>query len=229
MPVRKLWNLRRERVWDVILSHSLCSGFRSAWWGTSHVAPFCCKVRFEEADHGPPAVSRSIAGLQRDEQARRLPQHAGGEERLLRPQTVHGWICCMCRHDRVVQRRWARFWRLILFENQETAAILKSHFEGAITTEKGAEVYEMMSATSEDIMMKYSGCSEDIYESMLGIDPECAEDLCKIRVIQETKCSWACCKHHFLSRWGDECSKREPRRSYAEEVLSRYTWIVLIK
>lgn len=29
-------------------------------------------------------------------------------------------------------------------------------------------------------MMKYSGCSEDIYESMLGIDPECAEDLCKI-------------------------------------------------
>lgn len=67
-----------------------------------------------------------------------------------------------------------------LYSNeQETAAIIKSHFEGAINTEEGAEVYEIMSATSEDIMMKYSGCSEDIYESMLGIDPKCAEDLCK--------------------------------------------------
>lgn len=63
---------------------------------------------------------------------------------------------------------------------QETAAILKSHFEEAINTDEDAEVYELMSATSEDIMMKYSSCSEDIYESMLGIDPECAEDLCKI-------------------------------------------------
>lgn len=62
---------------------------------------------------------------------------------------------------------------------QETAAILKSHLEEAINTDEGAEVYELMSA-SEDIMMKYSGCSEDIYESMLGIDPECAEDLCKL-------------------------------------------------
>lgn len=59
--------------------------------------------------------------------------------------------------------------------------MLKSHFED---TEEGAEVYEMMStSTSQDIMMKYSGCSEDIYESMLGIDPECAEDLCKINMI----------------------------------------------
>lgn len=40
-----------------------------------------------------------------------------------------------------------------------------------------------MSAASEDIMMKYSGCSEDIYESMWEIDPECAEDLCEIRQI----------------------------------------------
>lgn len=67
---------------------------------------------------------------------------------------------------------------------QETAAILKSHFEEAINTDEGTEVYELMSAASEDIMMKYSGCSEDIYESMLGIDPECAEDLCKIRSIR---------------------------------------------
>lgn len=62
---------------------------------------------------------------------------------------------------------------------QETVAILKSHFDEDVNTDEGADVYELMSATSEDIMMKYSGCSEDIYESMLGIDPECAEDLCK--------------------------------------------------
>lgn len=66
---------------------------------------------------------------------------------------------------------------------QETAAILKSHFEEAINTDESADVYELMSAASEDIMIKYSGCSEDIYESMLGIDSECAEDLCEIRQI----------------------------------------------
>lgn len=61
--------------------------------------------------------------------------------------------------------------------------MLKSHFEGSVNTEDSAEVYEPMSTISQDIMMKYSGCSEDIYESMLGIDPECAEDLCKINLI----------------------------------------------
>ncbi|XP_035027605.1 phosphoinositide 3-kinase adapter protein 1 isoform X1 [Hippoglossus stenolepis] len=57
-----------------------------------------------------------------------------------------------------------------------TADMVKSHFED---TEEAAEVYEPMTTrtTSREIMMKYSGCSEDIYESMLGIDPECAEDL----------------------------------------------------
>lgn len=59
--------------------------------------------------------------------------------------------------------------------------MLKSHFEDSIKTEGSADVYELMSTTSQDIMMKY--CSEDIYESMLGIDPECAEDLCKTDVI----------------------------------------------
>lgn len=40
----------------------------------------------------------------------------------------------------------------------------------------------------------------------------------------------ACHFHlHFLSRWGDECGKWELRRSYAEEVLPRYTWISSIK
>lgn len=70
--------------------------------------------------------------------------------------------------------------RQFIDEYVETADMLKSHFEESINTEENADVYEMMSANSEDIMMKYSGCSEDIYESMLGIDPECAEDLYEV-------------------------------------------------
>lgn len=56
--------------------------------------------------------------------------------------------------------------------------MLKSHFEDAINKEESADVYELMATTSQDIMMKYSGCSEDIYESMLEIDPH--SYLCKI-------------------------------------------------
>ena len=62
--------------------------------------------------------------------------------------------------------------------------MLKSHIADTVNTEECAEVYEMMSTTSsQDIMMKYSGVTEDIYESMLGINPECAEDLCKFKII----------------------------------------------
>ncbi|XP_070772363.1 phosphoinositide 3-kinase adapter protein 1 [Enoplosus armatus] len=70
--------------------------------------------------------------------------------------------------------------RQFMDEFVETADMLKCHFEDSINPEESAEVYEMMSTTSQDIMMKYSGCSEDIYESMLGIDPECAEDLYEV-------------------------------------------------
>ncbi|KAK2824012.1 hypothetical protein Q5P01_021187 [Channa striata] len=70
--------------------------------------------------------------------------------------------------------------RQFMDEFLETADMLKSHLEETINTDEVAEVYEQMSAASEDIMMKYSGCSEDIYESMLGIDPECAEDLYEV-------------------------------------------------
>ncbi|XP_061601570.1 phosphoinositide 3-kinase adapter protein 1 [Cololabis saira] len=59
----------------------------------------------------------------------------------------------------------------------ETADMLKCHFEDSIDMHSDAEVYEQMSATSQDIMMKYSGCSEDVYESMMTIDPECVDDL----------------------------------------------------
>lgn len=70
--------------------------------------------------------------------------------------------------------------RQFMDEFVETADMLKCHIEDAINTEDTAEVYELMSTTSQDIMMKYSGCSEDIYESMLGIDPDCAEDLYEV-------------------------------------------------
>lgn len=61
--------------------------------------------------------------------------------------------------------------------------MLKSHIEDSIDKEECVEVYESMVTTSQDIMMKYSGGPEDVYESMLGIDPACAGDLCKINTI----------------------------------------------
>lgn len=70
--------------------------------------------------------------------------------------------------------------RQFIDEFVETADMLKSHMEDTINTDDSAEVYEMMSTTSQDIMMKYSGCTEDIYESMLEIDPGCAEDLYEV-------------------------------------------------
>lgn len=62
--------------------------------------------------------------------------------------------------------------------------MLKTHFEESVRTEDGADVYEMMSNNSQDMIMKYSGGSEDIYESMLGLDPDCAEDLCKYNLLR---------------------------------------------
>ncbi|KAM4607635.1 phosphoinositide 3-kinase adapter protein 1 isoform 2-T3 [Polymixia lowei] len=59
----------------------------------------------------------------------------------------------------------------------KTADMLQSHMKDSITAEEDGEVYESMSSTSQDMIMKYSGHTEDIYESMLGIDPECADSL----------------------------------------------------
>ncbi|XP_034007863.1 phosphoinositide 3-kinase adapter protein 1 isoform X1 [Trematomus bernacchii] len=70
--------------------------------------------------------------------------------------------------------------RQFMDEFVETADMLKSHIEDTINTEEAADVYEKMSTNPQDIMMKYSGGSEDIYESMLGIDPDCAEDLYEV-------------------------------------------------
>lgn len=61
--------------------------------------------------------------------------------------------------------------------------MLQCHFKDSVNTEESPDVYELMATTSQDIMKKYSGCSEDIYESMFGINPEVAEDLCKMNVM----------------------------------------------
>lgn len=63
--------------------------------------------------------------------------------------------------------------RQFMDEFVETADMLKSHLE------VDGDVYERMTASSQDIIMNYSR-SEDIYESMLGINPECAEDLYEV-------------------------------------------------
>ncbi|XP_056147600.1 phosphoinositide 3-kinase adapter protein 1 isoform X2 [Lampris incognitus] len=53
--------------------------------------------------------------------------------------------------------------------------------EDVIATEEDGEVYEFMSTVNtEDVIAKYSSGTEDIYESMLGIDPDCIEDLYEV-------------------------------------------------
>ncbi|KAJ0004966.1 hypothetical protein NQD34_011180, partial [Periophthalmus magnuspinnatus] len=70
--------------------------------------------------------------------------------------------------------------RQFMDEFVETADMLKSHIEETIAPEEEGDVYERMTTASQDMLMRFSGQSEDIYESMLEISPECAEDLCKI-------------------------------------------------
>ncbi|XP_039640347.1 phosphoinositide 3-kinase adapter protein 1 isoform X2 [Perca fluviatilis] len=69
--------------------------------------------------------------------------------------------------------------RQFMDEFVATADMLKSHIEDSINTEEDVEIYETMS-TATDIMMNYSGCSEDIYESMVKINPECAEEIYEV-------------------------------------------------
>lgn len=51
----------------------------------------------------------------------------------------------------------------------------KAEAEEPISLDEQADVYEKMLGASQDVAM----ISEDIYESMFAIDPECVEDLCK--------------------------------------------------
>ena len=55
--------------------------------------------------------------------------------------------------------------------------MLKSHIRESMAEEEDGDVYESMS----DNILKYSlnlGCREDIYESMIDLNPDCMEDLC---------------------------------------------------
>ncbi|XP_071337471.1 phosphoinositide 3-kinase adapter protein 1 isoform X2 [Trachinotus anak] len=108
--------------------------------------------------------------------------------------------------------------RQFMDEFVETADMLKSHLEDTVNTEECAEVYELMSATSQDIMMKYSGCSEDIYESMLGIDPECAEDLYEVMNVVDENPEEAMLRKFFQAKpHQDVVQNNEPPKSEEEE------------
>ncbi|XP_015235668.1 PREDICTED: phosphoinositide 3-kinase adapter protein 1 isoform X1 [Cyprinodon variegatus] len=68
--------------------------------------------------------------------------------------------------------------RQFMDEFVETADMLQSHI--IETLDEDVEIYEPMTNSSQDMMIKLSVCSEDIYESMLDIDPNCAEDLYEV-------------------------------------------------
>ncbi|XP_043991937.1 phosphoinositide 3-kinase adapter protein 1 isoform X2 [Gambusia affinis] len=70
--------------------------------------------------------------------------------------------------------------RRFMDEFVETADLLQLSSQLEDNLDNEAEIYEPMSNSSQDIMMNYSSCTEDIYESMLGLDPECAEDLYEV-------------------------------------------------
>ncbi|KAL0964242.1 hypothetical protein UPYG_G00321240 [Umbra pygmaea] len=70
--------------------------------------------------------------------------------------------------------------RQFMDEFVETADMLTSHIKESISADEDQDVYESMSKSSRDIIMKCSlnpGCQEDIYETMIGLSPECMEDL----------------------------------------------------
>ncbi|XP_030604178.1 phosphoinositide 3-kinase adapter protein 1 [Archocentrus centrarchus] len=109
--------------------------------------------------------------------------------------------------------------RQFMDEFLETADLLKCHFEDTINTDESAEVYEMMSTSSQDIMMKYSGCTEDIYESMLGINPECAEDLYEVMTAVDENPEEAMLRKFFQAKPNatEVNENNEPLQSEEEE------------
>ncbi|XP_005735114.1 phosphoinositide 3-kinase adapter protein 1 isoform X2 [Pundamilia nyererei] len=109
--------------------------------------------------------------------------------------------------------------RQFMDEFVETADLLKCHFEDTINTDESAEVYELMSTNSQDIMMKYSGCSEDIYESMVGINPECAEDFYEVMTAVDENPEEAMLRKFFQAKPNATEVKKdnEPLQSEEEE------------
>uniref|UniRef100_A0A667YE98 Phosphoinositide-3-kinase adaptor protein 1 n=1 Tax=Myripristis murdjan TaxID=586833 RepID=A0A667YE98_9TELE len=95
----------------------------------------------------------------------------------------------------------------------ETADMLKSHIQDSISPEEGGEVYEMMSATSQDIMMKYSTCTEDIYESMLAM-------LCPVAKPEPGPDHGN--KEHLKIEEGEEYGQDDPEKHLDEEEEDPY-------
>ncbi|XP_059215759.1 phosphoinositide 3-kinase adapter protein 1 isoform X2 [Centropristis striata] len=107
--------------------------------------------------------------------------------------------------------------RQFMDEFVETADMLKCHIEDSINTDEAAKIYERMSPTSQDIMMKYSGGSEDIYESMLGIDPECAEDLYEVMDAVEENPEEAMLRKFFQAKPAASVKKDNNQHLKSEE------------
>lgn len=59
---------------------------------------------------------------------------------------------------------------------QETVDLVKSHMEDSIENAECADIYEPMANASQKFVAKYS-IQEDIYESMMELNPEM--QLCK--------------------------------------------------
>ncbi|XP_060943154.1 phosphoinositide 3-kinase adapter protein 1 isoform X2 [Limanda limanda] len=95
-----------------------------------------------------------------------------------------------------------------------TADMVKLHFEDH---EEDAEVYEAMTNTSRDIMMKFSCCSEDIYESMLGIDPECAEDLYEEMTVVDENPEEAMLRKFFKAKPHDIVTQDDSEQPQSED------------
>ncbi|KAM9726875.1 phosphoinositide 3-kinase adapter protein 1 isoform 1-T1 [Menidia menidia] len=90
--------------------------------------------------------------------------------------------------------------RRFMDEYVQTADMFNSHMEDNVNADDVTEVYEAMSATSEEIMMKYSGCSEDIYESMVEINPECAEGLYEMMTVADENPEEAMLRKFFQAK-----------------------------
>ncbi|XP_013875354.1 phosphoinositide 3-kinase adapter protein 1 [Austrofundulus limnaeus] len=98
----------------------------------------------------------------------------------------------------------------------ETEKTLKSQFEDNMNLQNDAEVYEPMSTFAD--IIEYTGCSEDIYESMVGIDPECAEDLYEVMTAVDENPEEALLRKFFQAKpHHAEINSVQPKREENEK------------
>ncbi|XP_033835949.1 phosphoinositide 3-kinase adapter protein 1 [Periophthalmus magnuspinnatus] len=107
--------------------------------------------------------------------------------------------------------------RQFMDEFVETADMLKSHIEETIAPEEEGDVYERMTTASQDMLMRFSGQSEDIYESMLEISPECAEDLYEVMNAVEENPEEAMLRTFFQAKPQMAEDPHTPSQSFVSE------------